>query len=97
MCRSFTAGDRITLWCELSASASDPDCETPPQKKRAPTPRERTEEELDEVFQQLQDKHPGMGSTISFWILVAISFIHGFVMYSVCTMCYVVLTQHACL
>ena len=56
MYKSFSNGARITLWCERLGS--DPNDEQ--EKPRAPTPRERAEDELDEVFQQLKDKHPGM-------------------------------------
>ena len=66
------------------STGSDPDCDAPPQKKRTPTPRERAEEELDEVFKQLKEKHPGMeSSTISFNVCLDL-----LALYFVCITCY---------
>ena len=86
MYKSFSVGARITLWCEtaVGSTGSDPDCDAPPQKKRTPTPRERAEEELDEVFKQLKEKHPGMESSIiSFNVCLDL-----LALYFVCITCY---------
>ena len=90
MYKSFSNGARITLWCERLGS--DPNDEAPAQKKpRAPTPRERAEDELHEVFQQLKDKHPGMESNTISLLLFA------WVCYVFCTVCDIhCFSQHAC-
>ena len=80
MYKSFFNGARITLWCERLGS--DPNDEAPAQKKpRAPTPREKAEDELDEMFQQLKDKHPGMWKAKSSHCYYLLGFIMYF-MYS---------------
>ena len=56
----FPTGARITLWCEkaLYKETTEADITEPPSKKKASTARDKSEEELDEIFVKLQEKHP---------------------------------------
>lgn len=57
--RTFNSGDEITLWCEARRSESKrkkgDDDDEPTCSKRA-----KHEHDVDEAFQELQNKHPDM-------------------------------------
>ena len=60
MYADFPSGSKITFWCE--ASTQKEDSEEPPPKKRAQTPREKREDDLQDVVDKLKEKHPGKES-----------------------------------
>ena len=60
MYSTFPMGTRITLWCEkaLYKETTEADVTEPLSKKKASTARDKSEEELDETFVKLKEKHP---------------------------------------
>ena len=60
MYTDFPSGSKITFWCE--ASTQKEDSEEPPPKKQAQTPREKHEDDLQDVVDKLKEKHPGKES-----------------------------------
>ena len=76
MYTKFAKGARITLWCEkLPCKEVAEEAEVsrePPAKKKFQTAREKYEEELDEIFSKLKEKHRDgkvktVGETNSRW------------------------------
>jgi len=55
----FPSGSRITLWCEIPVE-KDGGEEPPSKKKKALTPRDKLDEELQDVLTKLKEKHPDM-------------------------------------
>jgi len=64
MYNKFLKGGRITLWCEKmpwkEAVDEAEESVEPPAKKKVQTARQRSEEDLDEVFGKLKEKHPNL-------------------------------------
>ena len=62
MYTKFAKGARITLWCKkLPCKEVVEEAEVsgePPAKKKFQTAHEKCEEELDEIFSKLKEKHP---------------------------------------
>ena len=59
----FSKGARITLWCEKAVCKEAAEVEVtgePPAKKKVQTPRDKLEEELNEIFMKLKEKHPNV-------------------------------------
>jgi len=53
---NFASGSRITLWCEVCKD----DREEPPSKKRAQTPRDKLNNDLQDILAMLKEKNPVM-------------------------------------
>lgn len=58
----FPPGTKITLWCEKAfcKEAIEAEVTEPPSKRKAQTARDKSEEELDEIFGKLKEKHPNI-------------------------------------
>ena len=59
----FSKGARITLWCEKAVCKETAEVEVtgePPAKKKVQTARDKSEEELNEIFCKLKEKHPNL-------------------------------------
>ena len=58
----FPPGTKITLWCEkaLCKETTEAEVTEPPSKRKAQTARDKSEEELDEIFGKLKEKHPNI-------------------------------------
>ena len=59
----FSKGSRITLWCEKAVCKETVEVEVtgePPTKKKVQTPRDTSEEELNDIFCKLKEKHPNL-------------------------------------
>ena len=68
MYKSFGDTSKINLWCERKMQDADENEDPVPKKRKKVTDNEHVQEDIDNIFQDLKEKHPKMeGPKLCLW------------------------------